>query len=579
MSAIPYQMLLMIPFTGGFMEEIICYTSHLPDGTKQNITFMELLLDERWSEGRLEYPRQIHSEIGNLNHKLAAKQNYEFLLRAAKKYSVTAIGDASHMNACSGQPDSPWESYRTDCYIAGKYQQELLSSGYFNPVMETLLQEAFRFPASMNASAWLEEMISHGPEYYAIDDDTLPILIYRGSEVCFNILDLFADEMAKELLRCRQRIEIFDVEKEGNPALTRLIGRRFKAVIGIQTHVFSILMQDKKTCLHDLIAGPKYNMILDHPAWMKEHISNGPKEYYLLTHDRNYLSFASRYYKNIKQSFYFPPGGVSLEDAAQIHPMPESAAESAPLPLSSSVPQTKQFDLTFIGSYYDYRKRLALIHSYNRFHRFLAARFLRFMCQNPDEPAEQAFQQALEHYRIHLNDEDFLRLFYEMRQVCFCAMTYYREKIIRTLLEAGITIHVYGDTWKNAPFQSCKNLIRHPAVSPREGLEIMERSRISLNIMSWHKDGLTERVLNAMLCQSAVLSDRSSILEDIFVNGQDLILFSLKQLDTLPALIRELLSDEERLWEITMSGYENARKNHRWKNRAKAFLQILEQSK
>lgn len=565
------------------MEKIICYTSYLPEDTKQDISFIELLLDERWANGRIEYPRHIHSEIGDINHKLAAKQNYEFLLRAARKYPVMLIGDATAnppvADTDSIQLDLPWDSYCTDCYIVGKYQQELLSSGFFNLVIETLLQKASCFPASMHATAWLEKMISHDPEYYTIDDNTLPILIYRGSKVCFNILDLFADALAKELLRCRQRIEIFDVEKEGNPALTRLIGRRFKAMIGIQTHVFSILMQDKKTCLHDLIAGPKYNMILDHPAWMKEHICNGPKEYYLLTHDRNYLSFASRYYKNIKQSFYFPPGGVSPEDASQIHPMPESAAESVPLPLSFSVPQTKQFDLTFIGSYYDYRKRLALIHSYDRFHRFLAARFLRFMCQNPDEPAEQAFQQALEHYRIHLNDEDFLHLFYEMRQVCFCAMTYYREKIIRTLLEAGITIHVYGDTWKNAPFQSCKNLIRHPAVSPREGLEIMERSRISLNIMSWHKDGLTERVLNAMLCQSAVLSDRSSILEDIFVSGQDLILFSLKQLDTLPALIKELLSDEERLWEITMNGYENARKNHRWKNRAKAFLQILEQSK
>ena len=45
-------------------------------------------------------------------------------------------------------------------------------------------------------------------------------------------------------------------------------------------------------------------MILDHPAWMKEHIDNGPKDYYLLLHDRNYLSFVSRYYKNVRKSFY-----------------------------------------------------------------------------------------------------------------------------------------------------------------------------------------------------------------------------------------------------------------------------------
>ncbi len=558
------------------MKEIICYTSYLPEGAKQNLPFMELLLDERWADGEIEYPGQIHSEIGDINHRLSAKQNYEFLLRAAQKYPVMAIGKSGHRplpaDAGTGQPDPSWESYRTDCYVAGKYQQELLSSGFFNPVIETLLQAASQFPASMNASLWLEKMISHSPEYYAIDDDTLPILIYRGCETCFNILNLFADELAKALLNCRQRIEIFDVEKEGNQALTRLIDRRFKSIIGIQTHVFSILMQDKKTCLHDLIIGPKFNMILDHPAWMKEHIDNGPKDYYLLIHDRNYLSFAARYYKNVKQSFYFPPGGISPADVVQTDPNP---ATEAALP----VPRKKQFGLTFIGSYYNYRQRLALIHSYDRFHRFLAARFLRFMCQNPDEPAEWAFQQALQYYHISLEDSGFLTLFYEMRQVCFCAMTYYREKIIRTLLDAGIQIHVYGDTWKNAPFASCQNLICHPSVTPQEGLEIMERSKLSLNIMSWHKDGLTERILNAMLCRSVVISDKSGILEESFINGRDLILFSLKQLDLLPTLIQSLLSDETRLKEISINGYKKARQNHQWKNRAEEFLRVLEQSK
>ncbi len=97
--------------------------------------------------------------------------------------------------------------------------------------------------------------------------------------------------------------------------------------------------------------------------------------------------------------------------------------------------------------------------------------------------------------------------------------------------------------------------------------------------MSWHKDGLTERILNAMLSQSAVLSDKSGILEDIFVNGQDLVLFSLRQLDTLPALVKALLADEKHLWDITINGYEKARKYHQWKNRAESFLQILDENR
>lgn len=543
------------------MEEIICYTDRLPKDTKKNISFLDLLLNERLAEGILLFPKDIYTRIGDINRKLTAKQNYEFLLRAVSEYPFTAIGaslpsntDAVIIDNRKGNQDLR-NGYRTDCYIAGKYRQQLLAAGFFNPVIKTLLNDASCLTDPEEASSWLEKMISHAPEYYEIDDNTRPILLYLTSDICCNTLNLFAIQLADALRTLRQRTEIFDIQKEGNQALTRFIGSRFKAIVGIQTHAFSIMMQDKKTNLHDLIAGPKFNMILDHPAWLKEHIENGPKDYYLLIHDRNYLSFAKRYYKNIKDCFYFPPAGVTSTDI---------------------LPSEKIYDITFIGSYFDYRKRLALIRAYDRPFRFLAARFLHIMHRNPDCPAELALRQALEYYHIELCDSDFLDLFYEMRQVCFCIMTYYREKIIRTLLDAGIRIHVYSESWKNAPFSEHKCLVCHSTVDVKESLKIMAQSRISLNIMSWHKDGLTERIFNAMLCHSAVLSDRSAALENIFINGQDLLLFSLQNLDSLPLLVKELLANDKMQQELANNGYARAFQGHRWINRAEQFLRFVQ---
>ena len=162
-------------------------------------------------------------------------------------------------------------------------------SGYFNPVVEALLGYVSQLPDPKEATDWMEKMISHAPEYYKIDDDTRPILTYRGESTCYNQLNAFADELAKALIACHQIVEIFDITKEGHQALTKYIGQHFKAIIGVQTYIFSIMMQDKTTNLHDLIMGPKFNMILDHPVLLKEHITAGPKDYYLLVHDRNYL--------------------------------------------------------------------------------------------------------------------------------------------------------------------------------------------------------------------------------------------------------------------------------------------------
>lgn len=553
------------------MEEIICYTVRLPEGTKQNIPFMELLCDERWAEGVIFCPEGIFQEVGSFNSRLSANQRYEFLLRAVQKHPFTAIGipagipqDVSHFQAPDGfiplscgyelQNPAPLDRYRTDCYIAGKYQQELLSSQCFDSVIQCLLADASRMPDYEEATKWLEDMISHAPQYFEIDDNARPILIYRGSDTCYNILNLLADQLADALRSCGQQVIVFDVEKEGNQALTQWIDCRFKAIIGVQTYVFSIMMQDKETNLHDLITGPKYNIILDHPSLMKEHIENGPKDYYLLLHDRNYISFAKYYYSMVKECIYLPPGGT--------------------LPLKGMA--EKIYDITFIGSYYNYRDRLFDIAAFERPKRFLAARFLLLMRRNPDCPAELAFQKALDYYHISLDNDGFLSLFFELRLASFCIMHYYREKIIRTLLDAGIEIHVYSPTWHNAPFFGHEKLICHPALNAEESLKVMAQSRISLNVMSWHKDGLTERVLNAMLCRSVVLSDRSTALETNFSNGNDLLLFSLHQIHQLPGLVKGLLADDARLEAIANHGFEKAFANHQWKNRAERFLEILE---
>lgn len=74
------------------MQEIICYTPYLAEGQEKNISFFELFLDENWANGKIVCPEEVYCEVGDINHKLNAKQNYEFLLRAVRKYPFKAIG-------------------------------------------------------------------------------------------------------------------------------------------------------------------------------------------------------------------------------------------------------------------------------------------------------------------------------------------------------------------------------------------------------------------------------------------------------------------------------------------------------
>lgn len=549
------------------MKEIICYTDCLPDGTEQYISFFDLLLNDNLANGEFVCPFEVYSAVGNINSHLRAKQNYEFLLRAALEFPLKAIGTAvSDMemsdtstyesNADEFSPDSLWEEFRTDCYIAGKYSKLLMENDLFNPVVQTLLENTASLYDPNAGTKWLEKMLSHAPEFYKIDDDTRPILIYRGDDTCYNQLNVFADELTKALVSCKQRIEVFDVSKEGITPLTRYNGMRFKAIIGIQTYLFSIKMKDKTTILHDLIIGPKFNMIFDHPVLLKNHIQAGPKDYYLLIHDRNYMRFAKKYYTNVKDCFFFSPAGIKSEDTVENI--------------------VKKYGVSFIGTYYNYRSIILNLKQMDKKIRYIANRFLIEMHHNVNLPAEDALTTVLKHYGMHLSDKEFLDLLFELRYAFFGIMYYYREKVIRTLLDSGIEIHVYGNSWEKSPFAKHPLLKIHPAVTGEDALKVMAQSYISLNIMAWHKDGFTERIANSILNGSVVVSDLSTQLSELFENGQDVVLFDLNNLDVLPATIRELLASEDTLEHISQKGFENALQNHLWDNRAKQLLEFID---
>lgn len=550
------------------MDEIICYTSYLPEGEERRIDFMELLLDDNWAAGYIECPEKIYSDIGDINRRLAAKQNYEFLLRAVQKYPLKAKGggDSSVKGKLQELNDNIWEEYRTDCYVAGKYKEELVASGYYSDAVKGLMAKALDFPDPGEAVGWLNKMISHAAEYYVIDDDTRPFLIYQDNDFCCHVPASFADGLAEALRACRQQTVLWDVS-ENETGLVQFAGQRFKAVVGIQTHIF--LSTTQKGYFHDLIGGPKYNIVLDHPIGLRNLFENHPDHYYAMVHDRNYQKFIKRYWPSVEDCFCFAPGGMQPSDPVLEWELSGRCANWE---------EVKQCDVVFIGSYPDYRDFLELLYSLRGPHRTLAARFLHVMRRNPDYPAEKALDEVLEYYGIRTGNADFLNLLETLRYVISCVSSYYREKIIRVLLDAGIEIHVYGDNWNKAPFAGHKCLICHPAIDVEASLHIMERAKISLNVMSWHKDGFTERVLNSMLAGAAVLSDKSTRLEEEFVNGEEILLFDLKQIDALPCRVKALLSNDEKLKGIAENGRKKAMEKHLWIHRAKELLHIISEN-
>ena len=130
------------------------------------------------------------------------------------------------------------------------------------------------------------------------------------------MLNVFAEQFGTALADAGRNVIYFDCGKEDLGRLTSYMYQHFQAIIGIQSYLFSVKMKDEVHYLHEYLYGPKYNFIFDHPIWMKQHLMHHYPDFYVLTHDENYVAFLQKYLK--KEAILFPPAGLSLLTTRQI---------------------------------------------------------------------------------------------------------------------------------------------------------------------------------------------------------------------------------------------------------------------
>lgn len=372
----------------------------------------------------------------------------------------------------------------------------------------------------------------------------LPILIYKSESICFGVLNRFADMMKECLLALGEKVEVIDVNQTPPESIAGYCGRRYKAILGIQTYLFSMHFNDGRN-IHDYIFGPKYNMIFDHPCCMYNHLTKGPLDYHVLIHDRNYYKFIKEYYPSVSSVSIFPPAGERFKGRA-----------------------AKEYPLTFIGSYKDPDTWDLVIKELDEKYHGKAGALVEYMYQNPNQTYEEGL---LSMYGKEANAE----VFYDLKQTYFVVMSRIRKEILLNILDAGLELHVFGDSFDNEVFSCYENLHIHKELTPEESIEVYAKSKATLNIMSWHKDGRTERVANAMLNFALVVTDRCDYLCEEYSDNDDIILFDLKDYSDLGERIQKALDNQDKLYSMVDNAFNKAINIDTWEKRAEEFLSIL----
>ncbi len=149
---------------------------------------------------------------------------------------------------------------------------------------------------------------------------------------------------------------------------------------------------------------------------------------------------------------------------------------------------------------------------------------------------------------------------------------YYKQLGMRELDKLGITVDVYGKNWEDDEYQYGPNIRLHSRVTSRECNYMAGNAKICLNFMPWFKEGTTERVYNAMLSKAVCVSDKSSVLEDIFTDGENIVFFDLNNPLQMAYDVKFLLDHPDVSKFIAENGYKVASQRCTWGNRLKDIV-------
>ncbi len=297
---------------------------------------------------------------------------------------------------------------------------------------------------------------------------------------------------------------------------------------------------------------PYINILMDHPFHYKRPLRNASSTAIVLCTDRNHVKYIRRFFKNIGRADFLPHAGVELH--CKHKPLTE-----------------RGIDVLYAGALpiYTVSKMIPDLSSVREFDaEKMTGEVLRELVSHPEKTTEQAIEEYVKAIGVSMSDAELQSLIVKMRFLDSYATSFFREQAVRILVESGIHVTAYGVGWDQCDWSDNPYLTYGGKVLAPEILPLMNNAKIVLNTMTWFKAGTHDRVFNGMLAGAAVVTDDSTYMKQEFTDGKELVMFPLKELGTLPERVFDLFGHMDQMQELADRGYEAARNNHTWKNRA-----------
>jgi len=306
---------------------------------------------------------------------------------------------------------------------------------------------------------------------------------------------------------------------------------------------------------HDITC---FNMVVDHPFYYHQYIEKTPKRYYQISIDRFHEAYMKRYFPEVGLGGFLPLGGTHLETGEALIPIKE-----------------RPMDIIFTGNY-------TRPNTFDKFIAHLDKEYIDFyhsileeLIASPGLRLEELAESRLKEELGQISDAELKSCYKNMIFIDLSVRFHFRALAVKELADNGFKVNVYGAGWESLDCKHPENIINAGGVNSQKCLEVINQSKISLNVMPWFKDGAHDRIFNSMLNGALSLSDDSIYLREQFCDRKDIMFFDLAHTDKIPYITEEILRSEEWMVDMANNGRITAQNNHSWECRAKAIDEMI----
>ena len=374
-------------------------------------------------------------------------------------------------------------------------------------------------------------------------------------------LSYFSHQMAQEFQMLGYAVFFYDLKQEESSAgkLRKFIRPRETVLV---TFNFQGLEKEAGVYregigyLWDTYHIPCYNIAADHPYFYDDRLKDLPEKYRHISIDRSQKAYFEEFYPEYVSRGFLPLAGTGLREGED-----EAKTQAAPC-----------YDVILTGNY----TKLSFFEPYiNWINEEYAAFYRGIIDDLLEHPACTVEEVALAHCEREMGKEpnDQLRIaLHKMIFIDLYVRNYWRGKAVRTLVNAGIPVHVVGKGWEeleDVRHPECLKL--HPQTDSVTCLEMLVDAKVSLNVMPWFKDGAHDRVFNSILNGAVCVTDPSCYLEEELHEGEGVCYVALQDMDALPEKVKDLLQNDSGRNEIVRRGRAIVEQKHTWAQRAKTL--------